>query len=182
MSSEVFMSSLRIMIVSFIVSAMVLQAVAQTPDTGPISFPAVTNTNLIDCYGYPGTIAGPGGKVFFLRGGFYNRNGVIYFGTDTQDPGCFGEINIQFAPEATDVTFTLKNFTPQTIEVNGTYYNLGRDAAISVTVPGPTPGVSAVAALPFAITGLVITQHPVSQGFVRFDLNSSVPPTSDQTK
>src|SRR4051812_10604026 len=50
---EVFMSSLRIVTVSLIVSAIALQAVAQTPDTGPISFPAVTNTNLIDCYGYP---------------------------------------------------------------------------------------------------------------------------------
>jgi hypothetical protein len=177
----------RIAVASVVAAIISLNAVAQTSDTGPITFPPTTDTFITSCSSFV-TLPGPGGNVIFLDGGFFKRNGAIYFGTfPNQGNGCTNQINIQFAPAATDITFTLTSFAAQVIFVPGSpvSYNLPRNGSVAITLPGPQNGLIVIGSssvIPFAISGLSITQHPLNQGFVQFDLNSSIPSTSDQTK
>lgn len=179
----------RIVMASVIASMISFHAIAQTTDTGPVVFPNVTNTSISDCWA-GGSRSGPGGKVIFLRGGFVLRNGAVYFGTDpNQGNGCIPEINVLFAPAATDVTFTLTAFGPLVLTVydssNSVAYTLPALGTVAIKIPGPTTGIlidGNSGTIPFGINGLVITQHPANQGFVQFDLSSSTPSGSDQTK
>jgi hypothetical protein len=184
---EVFMLGQRIAIASVVAAIISLQAVAQTSDTGPVTFPPATQPTPAQCDSVT-TLPGPGpdGRVFFNDGGFFARNGAVYFGTfPNQVTNCSNWISIQFAPAATDVSFTLTNIAASTIQVYDdhvipTSYTLPRGVSVAVTIPGPVGGVLLVGDHGYGITGLTITQHPVS--IVQFDLNSSIPSGTDQTK
>jgi len=177
----------RIAIASVVAAIISLQAVAQTSDTGPVTFPPATQPTPAQCDTVT-TLPGPGpdGSVLFFDGGFFARNGAVYFGTfPSQVTNCSNWISIAFAPAATDVSFTLTNIAATVINVydghvTPTSYTLPRGGSVAIAIPGPVAGLSFVGDHGYGISGLTITQHPVS--IVQFDLNSSIPSGTDRTK
>ena len=84
------MLGLRIAVVSLVAAMISAHAVAQTSDTGPITFPPATQPSPAQCSTVT-TLPGPGpdGTVLFFDGGFFARNGAVYFGTfPNQITGC----------------------------------------------------------------------------------------------
>jgi hypothetical protein len=183
------MSGLRILVAFAIVAMISLAGGAQSTDTGPVTFPATTDQNPPKCETVT-VLSGPGGKVFFLYGGFFARNGTTYFGTFQGTPGCGNWVNIQFAPKATACSFTLTSYgaPSQTVQVfygdnnlTPNVYTMLPNTSVPVKLSGLSFGMT-ISASYFAISGLTITQPPSNNGIVAFDLPSSLPATSDQTK
>jgi hypothetical protein len=151
-------------------------------DSGSVVFP----TDGI-CHQNYFSIPSPSGRIDLYLGGRF----ASIRGTPTLTPCLNYAIQMNYVPYATQVSFTIKNFYflsedfTVTTSTGDVTYTLPPGGTQEVTDQGDRIGgtyVNASCLSCVGIMGMSITQPPPNTGFVTFDLRSSTPATSDETK
>src|SRR5436305_3057776 len=129
-----------------------------------------------------------GGAVYFSGGAFIDCNGTPTLVT------CYATgISMLFAPAASSVQFSIRNFFPFNEEISvdapsgRLTYLIGPGSTQLVSIQGDNIAGIAVGSVDFhlgvyGISALSVEQPPPSSGFVQFDLPSTTATTSDQAK
>src|ERR1051325_1854946 len=145
-----------------------------------VAFPPTTDTNPVNCQTVAAIQPGAdGGFVWFYYGDFFMRNGTEFFGT------CTNNLGVGFNPMATGISISIYSFTATSNIVvlsagGSTSYQISYGNTITVSIPGPTSGVSITTTdnlSAVAITGVNVGSQIVNTlpGDIQFDITDATP-------